>query len=567
MDNDVETRYDLGNGLIPFLKLLNIEGKPYTLNNHFMLAPMYKAAKPRRTVWKTARQVGKSVGIATQGVIQGALYDYFHQLFIHPRFDQSQDFSNYRMRPLLAESPFLKTCMEGGTDAIFTKTFPNSSGSRIHMNYAFLSADRVRGQSGISKCYLDEVQDIEHDHIGVIGETMSAVVGDRGFYEFTGTAKTTNCTLEVLWRDSSMAEWVVPCAKCRKLNVPSLAQDLLKMIGKETVVCAKCQLPLDPATGWWEHAAPAVRGSFEGYHVSQVIHPLHYKYPSKWAEFLYKMEHYGKGKAYNELLGESWDENTCLLTPADLFGASTDRENSLSYLLSQRNRYTDLYMGVDWSGKGSDGVSTTAVAIVGIRAGTDTVDCLFMERLPAHMGEADEVRAVIEYAHAARVSWLAHDFTGAGSLREVLMLQMGFQEDMLAPFTYVCSPNKQVITYNNDTDKQRKSWSIDKARSLVIMASMLKAKKITLPSLEDEKTFNTASDLLSLMEETREMPRGSSLRVVVKAAKKRDDAAHALNLACSCAWHTAGDYPSLTEAERFRMPDLEGAEKGMRNLT
>jgi hypothetical protein len=76
------------------------------------------------------------------------------------------------------------------------------------------------------------------------------------------------------------------------------------MIGKKGCICAKCGKLLDISSGHYVHSHPDRINSFRGYHISQVTHPLHAGYESKWAELLYKMETYPETKFHNEILGE-----------------------------------------------------------------------------------------------------------------------------------------------------------------------------------------------------------------------------------------------------------------------
>jgi len=93
-----------------------------------------------------------------------------------------------------------------------------------------------------------------------LGKTMSdaervkeAIEIGRRYGHTDGAPKTMENTIERLWTDSSMAEWATKCAHCNKWNIATIEADALNMIGKHTVVCAKCGKPLDPGDGCWVH--------------------------------------------------------------------------------------------------------------------------------------------------------------------------------------------------------------------------------------------------------------------------------------------------------------------------
>jgi hypothetical protein len=160
----------------------------------------------------------------------------------------------------------------------------------MYFSYAFLDAERTRGIPA-DKNVIDEVQDMNYDFLQIIHETLSG--SPWGLKQYAGTPKSLDNTMEKLWQDSSQAEWMiqVPHPGCGHWNVPALDWDLYDMIGPwhrdisekcPGVVCAKCRKPLNPRTGRWVHAYPERRWTFAGYHVPQIIMPMHYADHEKW---------------------------------------------------------------------------------------------------------------------------------------------------------------------------------------------------------------------------------------------------------------------------------------------
>lgn len=528
--------------LIPFLPLFSIHGKPMTLNKHYVMEPLFKLDQPKRLVLLCGRQEGKSMSLATQSILQTASMPHFHTLFIQPRCDQIEYFADTYITPMI--NNFSGGLLDQSRkNNMLQKSFYN--GSDMYFSYAFLDAERIRGKSYIAKVVLDEYADIFPDTPEIAGECMSAHE-EFGFFIFSGTPKTADNPLSLRWEESSQAEWLVKCPKCNYDNIPNLKNDALKMIGKTGPICAKCGKPLDVSTGFYYHNVPAKKNSYAGYHIPQIIHPIHATNPNKWKDLLEKQNNWKPAKFMNEVLGEPCDEAVSPLTEADIRAASNKYSNVLAEAAELRRQYDAVVMGVDWSGFGAENVSTTALAIVGVRPGTDVVDTLYIERLKSNTNPEEEARILMDYSHIFNITYLAHDFTGAGMIREATMVQKGFTNAQIIPFQLVFAPaNKNVISYYHPATGGRECWNIDKTRSLMLLFELIKRRKVTLPDWS--KCKDILSDLLAIIQETRETPRGSEFTIMLKKPKLTDDFAHALNFACSAIWHIKGVYPSLAE--------------------
>ena len=261
---------------------------------------------------------------------------------------------------------------------------------------------------------------------------------------------------------------------------------------------------------------------------------------------------------YNEVLGVPCDENVKLLSQADLITASSDYLNKLEDAVHKRNTYEGFVMGVDWSGGGELSESYTSLAVCGFRGGTDVVDCLYAERLPMGMSPEEEAAYLMSEFQRFQCVYMAHDYGGAGYIRESLMRQAGLSDHQIIPYTYVHNTQKDVITYNPPTGSGvRFSYSLDKARSLAVLCAMLRGGKIKLPAYDEESRL-VLDDLLNLVEMPRELPHGNTMYLIGKAPKKSDDFAHALNYACSAIWYTRQAYPDISVIQdKFIMTDAQ----------
>ena len=534
--------------LAPLLPLLlRLKGKPYSLKNYFMMLPMFRLTQPRSIIWRTGRQVSKSTTLAAQGCVQSATIPYLSTLFVLPRFEQSRRLSNNYVKPFLTNTPLSEISIDKGAEqSVLQRSFLN--GSMMHFSYAFLDADRIRGIS-VDKLAIDEIQDMDIDLLPVITETLSA--SEYNLRQYTGTPKTMDNTIEELWEKSSMAEWIIPCSHCGHWSVAALEYDLIKMIQKHGLSCGKCGKLIDSAKGHWEHRHPDLRAKFAGYHVPQPILPMHYMpnaatgVKEKWMELWDSLHSMDQASFYNEKLGEACDIRVNLLSRRDLIGASVlAHDNDFKKAINESHFHPVRTMGVDWGGGGESGVSYTAIAIVGHHPNGKS-DVIYAEKLVNIGGHVEEARRVLHLFSAFRCSVLAHDFAGSGSVRETILIQMGFDPKQLMPMCYMGSLGRNVVTYHPPQGASTRAYyNVHKARSLVLLCQCIKYGVIRFPQYETWQEH--ASDFLALVEDKRQRDFGADVYVVTRKAGSSDDVAHAVNFATLAHWHANGAYPNLS---------------------
>jgi hypothetical protein len=531
--------------LVPLLGLLSIRGKPYTLNRHFSMEPLYKLALPKQSLWKCGRQVGKSASLASSGILRAAGTSDINMLYCTPRYEQIRRLSTNYVRPFINNSLVKHLLVdESCTQHVLQRSFLNRS--TLYFSFAFLDADRIRGLfTDINN--IDETQDMDFEFLPIIQECMSA--SDYAITIYSGTPKTLDNTIEALWQDSTKAEWVVPCQACGYWSMASIHADLMKMIGKDGVVCGRCSKLINPAIGHWHHTDKS-KTDFHGFHVPQIILPVHYSNPEKWYELLSKRDgkkNYSSSKFLNEVLGESADSGVKLITVTDIKEASDLGVNEFNGAMLDRFRERCPYrvMGVDWGGGGKDQVSFTTIALVGMTA-TGKIECHYCFRFHSGYAHDDEARSILKMFRESGCQFLAHDFGGSGSVRETLLIQSGLPMDRIMNFMYVRASARNMVHWHPPPEGEiRGYYALDKARSLVLQATAMKSKIIRLPEYESSR--NVTSDLLALMEDKHEMPGGADVYLVRKQPKLSDDFAHALNYACICLWHTNDAYPDLSQ--------------------
>lgn len=552
--------------LIPFLSLFRINGKPMDLKLHYQFAPMYNTLQAPVTTWMCGRQLGKSYAICSSSELRCALIPAYHTLIVQPRADQIQRLNGTVYQPLMRSCPIQSAFISNmELSKLALKTYNN--GSLVYLDHMMVSADRVRGVSGAACFYADEVQDIEFEFLNIGAETMSASMF-WGFSINTGTPKTTDTTLALLFGRSSQAEWVVRCDHCNYFNVPNPEHDLLKMLGKTGPVCARCGKPVHPHNGGYVHAIPSRMHSHPGYHISQTIHPLHALNPAKWARLLTKVESYSSLILYNECFGWPYDAATSPLTLTDLQKAM----HQIPQLVrpSDMERVADQYryvtVGVDWGGGGAVSDSYTAYAVLGLRASSDVVDVLYGRRIPKGMSPTEEANEILSWISGTGADAFAYDNGGAGFARLEIMKHAGLMSVpnlTVVPINYVPPRSGDVMRpHTNQREADLYYYTLDKSRSLAICIQAIKSSRIRFPSFRDDDQSACPRDFLALREDPSKSARNETVILITKKPGVPDDFAHAVNFGCSQIWDHFGAYPKI--GSRYDTSSLDFDENNNR---
>ena len=535
----------------PYLPLFfRLKGQPFTTRHHFPIDSLYARTLPWRLLYKCARQVGKSMNVSASNIVSSATTPHFSTLFVLPRFEQVRRLSSNYVRPLLAESPIRNLLTDSRCEkSVLQKTLVNRS--ILHFSFALLDCERCRGIAA-DRCNYDEVQEFDPDFLPIIGETMSA--SPYAISCYTGTAKTLDNTIETLWQETSMAEWIIPCS-CGYHNIPSVDYDAERMLGPVSnialygtgLICAKCARPIDAESGGWVPRVPEREPVFMGRHVPQIIVPLHYADERKWAELHYKRDTMLRAVFVNECYGESYDLGVRLVSLSDLHRASK-LEWTLDEALTRdfSNRYEMTALGVDWGGGGQSGQSTTAVAVVGRRP-DGLLETLYLERFDLNIGDRDERARIYHLYKMFRCDWFAHDFAGAGRVKDTQVRQdQVIAEDRILPFQYVATGARNLVVYHPPTaDSFRYYYSYDKTWSLSLLLQLIKSERLVFPK-SSPKLDALLADFLALTEEKRERSFLNDVYLIRRGGSAPDDVVHAVNYAAGTLFHVSGKFPDIT---------------------
>jgi len=545
--------------------LLSLKGDPYHLGDHYPFEPFFSTNMPRRLLYKTGRQVAKSTSMAAQGVIKSNTIPFFNTLYVTPLYEMIRRFSSNYMRGFIDQSPVRNLFVDSACNSrVLQRSFRNNS--TMFFSFACLDADRTRGLNCDKTAY-DEIQDFMPEFIPIIRETMS---GSRhGFEQYTGTPKTLENLIETLFVGSSQAQWHIKCEACNKENIPSLEHDLDAMIGPDTVtrevsermpgiVCAKCGRPIYPRNGGWVHHFPELRLDFAGYHVPQIIMPMHFADAEKWAVLLGKRSGYDNTPEhvfYNEVCGESFDSGAKMVTKTELMNACRRRPNNLDHAASITGDYVQRVISVDWGGGGQNMVSFTVMAVLGLRA-DGKIDVLFAHRFRSMHSYAQEAHSILHVMNKCRCEYLIHDFGGRGDLREHLLVNAGLPREQIIPVGYTGPATTEIMHYKpeNPQTGQRMYYQCDKSRSLVLTCELIRTGLLRFFEY-DYKGSGQASllhDFLALVEDTVDSPTRSNLMKIIRDEKiGPDDFAQAVNIGCMAMFYMRGEWPDLATAAKI----------------
>jgi len=512
--------------MLPFLQLINLKGKPYSLEGFRPFVPMFKASPSRRTTWKTGRQLGKTTGLSAQALLQASLIPQLQILIVTPFYNQAHELAAHRINPMIADSPFVQSLLADDSKKLMEHSFKH--GSRILISHILKNPLRVKGISA-DVLLVDESQDMDEQMMPTVYSCLDA--SSLGIYQFVGVPTTSSCFLMELWRDSSQAEWAVPCPSCGYWNIPSKDQDLFKMIGPKGPICAKCgsRVYPDSSKACFVHARPERRLKHAGYHVSQILLPMHYKYEHKWEELLEKQRILPEYQFVNNILGEDFDLGSRPLTLEDIKAACALPPLDYNQAKSRLSGYEFTALGVDWGGKGlAAGLSRTAIAVIGKPKGKLEFHLLwgkiFRLTVPPEMEIAEIERTFKDF----RCGLLAHDMLAGPLYETYLRQQTSIPQQFIRGVAHEwISPAKAIIRRATSPLYPYGYYQLDKTRSILLMIMAIKRKKLLLPAYQSIEEL--ASDLLACELSTSE--RASDVLLVRRAANESDDFAIALNLA------------------------------------
>lgn len=498
---------------------MRIKGKRYCLDNYPMFRMIYNVSPTcPELLLKTGRQVSKSTFNSKEILADSMIHPHLQTLFVVPLKEQAVRFSRNYLGDDIAHTPVVKdnfwdtSCQEN----VMARGLKN--GSLIQFQYAFLDAERVRGIAA-DKLVFDEVQDIQWDNIPIINECLSA--SSYSWRNYTGTPKTIENSIERLWQMSTMCEWCVTCSWCKSINIPD-KEHAWAMIGDHGPVCHKCNSDLrnEVFSGQWRIRNSNYKNkrecSITGFHIPQIILPMHFTTQEKWDDLLKKQDRYSQGQFANEVLGLSFDAGGRLVTITELHACSVGKVYDK---LDPGMQCAPLYAGIDW------GISAQTSYTVIVIGGFDAFEREKFRVVYAFRFKSTELLKQIDnIIHICKVFGVKRIGADQGvgyTNNEILKQHFG---ERVLPFNYQNS--NWLMSW-----KPKKGFcTLDKNTSLNLLFMAMKQRLIEFPPVEWMKDNMFYEDILSVYEEIIESQRGI-YKVFAHNRKNPDDFLHALNFA------------------------------------
>lgn len=492
--------------------------------------------------------VHNSTTLAASSIIRARSQPFYNSVTVMPLFEQVRKFSNNYVRPFILNSPIKSTIVgDFASDSVLQRDLVN--GSSLFYSYSSGDPSRVRGVAA-DEINFDEAQDLDHQDLAIIEAALSA--SDFKLNRYSGTPKTFDNTIHILWEDSSQAHWHIPCV-CGHVNRCCTDGDLLKMLGQQTLICSKCERPADSRAGYWVHDFPDRQLTFAGYHVPQPILPMHYELPRNWQLILELQREKQPYFFYNEILGESFDTGAKIITAEEVKRGCTVKP--FEPRKTPNSRFSLTSLGIDWGGRGKERatdtdefISNTAFAIAGLNPDL-SVDITYLHKVPYSTDASLEASMAVDIARDAKIGVVAMDYGGQGNVQEHAMRARGWPLERVCPFTYsVMRPTRPIVFYvAPDADGVRSSYTLDKPRSILLLCELIKRGHVRLPN-KDEYINNHLRDFLNIYEESIENPRGSPTRLVKRMSRRTDDVVHAVNFAVMSLFHISQAWPKITHS-------------------
>jgi Phage terminase large subunit gpA, ATPase domain len=442
-----------------------LKRKPMTFTGRRYLGKVL-ASTAQRLVLRCSRQVEKTTLLVNRILYNAVMDPGIQMLLVCPRREQASTFSNSRLIPAIADSPFIRRVLMGRTSRrlpVMNCRFAN--GSELFVRAAFHSADAVRGLSA-DVLFVDEFQDIAAGDLAVLQETLSH--SKRGQIVLTGTPKLIDNHLEAVFRQSTACEWLVPCPGCKRST--RLDERVLDPRGLR---CPECGEELDPRRGKWVARNPtSVWG--DGFWINHLMVP--------WLnadEIFVRQAAYDPARFKNECLGLPCALGDHVITREEIEACCGDRPMAKSQADLPGEGRDRLIAGIDWGG----GTTSATVLVIGYMRPDLQSFIVRMERFPPQEDPARVLEQVVERCAKFGVKYIAADGAGNGLVYNRLLQNKLDYKASLCGIIYSTSDQEPI------QDGTLRKWTVNRSRSIGDTFTRIKKQMLHFPRVQECGTF------------------------------------------------------------------------------
>ena len=528
--------------------LYDNEGRLQRLDAFPMLKHIYDHM-PQKLLLKCSRKTLKSTLLSNFICLNLIRWNYFKMMYVGPQEMTTKYFSSNYIPPRF-DSPKIKNLLAKGwfKNDVFEKILDDTHSS-VLFRYVSDDATRTRGPA-IDCVVYDEIQDIQHDQIPIIQETMAMSPYKREI--FAGTPLDSTNTIHRIWNTSNQLEWMMKCEGCNHWNSLTEGNEPLKMIQPHGFSCSKCAKQLNARNGEWVSMNPSA-SLLTGYHLAQPLLPHFNEDPKEWKE-IYEKVHSGKNElnvVMNETFGLTYDIGSKPITKEELvkicvlgpqFGDA--EEKTLSILEKNRNNHTIYTMGVDWGV--SMAQSRTVATLGGMRR--DGVFEVLMAKIYRGYDYEAHIRDIAMKANSVQAFCVSD--SGPDPIRGIKLCELTSpQRSQMAAYRRT----KMIQHFESGVyDWRQNRWVLHRSDVISLVIRQLKAGKILFPQWGDVSEY--MQDLMNVFIEVRDGLYGQEL-IYDHHPKQPDDAMHSLVFCVCAAYMAVGDAgllgPSSSSRDEF----------------
>jgi len=218
-------------------------------------------------------------------------------------------------------------------------------------------------------------------------------------------------------------------------------------------------------------------------------------------------------------------------------------------------RYPLRVLACDWGGGGEDGTSFTALSLLGLTS-DGKIHCLWGKRM---LGSQEHFREAMECLHwlkLFRCQVFVHDYTGAGTVRETVMVQAGFDLQRVMPISLIRASSGSFMRHVPATPlHNRDHYRLDKTRSLLYTFQAIKHGLLQFFRYDyvSDNDRGLMSDFLALIEEKVPSRLAGDIYTIIRNPMLTDDFAQATNIGCAAIWHISNAWPRFAEPGKVKI--------------